>query len=304
MELPFDYGETWVVCQGYRGPISHKNSYALDFAFVEKGRRPEFYLTGNGCANLKSSGDRYVRSPVDGRVISIYKGYEIGVCKYTKPVDDIVLIESDANRNIRVEIAHIFPSVKVGEKVYKGQIIGRTLNSSEYTCPHIHLAIKNTNNRTIPIDNLFLDYNFWDSSQENAHRGVVVYKPPPLSIVGGLGSFIEGKTTSSTVISINVHRDVSRFLSAIFHIYRNENCNSFAVDISGKPVENLNTIPLIVYTLSPDEKFPNQNNSGGQIYYIKEYPIKSKNVYIPLVIGRETVAFVEPLVPVPYNQSL
>lgn len=59
--LPFPEGQTWWVCQGYNGQISHQGLYALDLTLVPPPHGP------NGCVgDVNQSGNKAVLAPAAG----------------------------------------------------------------------------------------------------------------------------------------------------------------------------------------------------------------------------------------------
>src|SRR3990170_166817 len=66
MQLPFSPSQTWYVCQGYFGTISHNNVYALDLTTDPNGVGP------NGCfGDINYSSGKAVKAPASGAVVQI-----------------------------------------------------------------------------------------------------------------------------------------------------------------------------------------------------------------------------------------
>jgi hypothetical protein len=67
--LPFSDGETWYVCQGYFGTISHQNAYALDLTVRSSDVGTNGCWAGDG--NVNASAGRSVLAPASGTVAHV-----------------------------------------------------------------------------------------------------------------------------------------------------------------------------------------------------------------------------------------
>ena len=144
VRLPF-YG-TWMVAQGYEGSMTHKGSWkhALDFVitnqegkqYKDKGDLPEDYF----CYN------KPVLAPADGDIESV-----------TDNIDDNIIGEPNIRENwgntvIIKHNSHTYSSlshlrrgtitVKSGDRVRQGDVIGKCGNSGRSPYPHLHFQIQ------------------------------------------------------------------------------------------------------------------------------------------------------------------
>ncbi|MBD3198307.1 MAG: hypothetical protein GF317_24875, partial [Candidatus Lokiarchaeota archaeon] len=88
----------------------------------------------------------YVHSPIEGKVIDIkelkapYAKFENGLNK-----EYLILVKSSQNPHIKFKILHINPDISIGEELYIGDIIGKTIRNGYFaywSSPHIHLEIR------------------------------------------------------------------------------------------------------------------------------------------------------------------
>ncbi|AFW94904.1 ricin B lectin domain-containing protein [Anabaena sp. 90] len=118
--LPFRSRETWYVCQGYRGSVSHQNSYALDLSVGQD------FGSNNACwGDQNRSANRPVLAPAAGKVYHINS--------------DLVCLSIDNNRSML--IGHMNRSVQNGATVNRGDVLGTTSsqNPANGSFSHIHL---------------------------------------------------------------------------------------------------------------------------------------------------------------------
>jgi len=90
--------------------------------------------------STKFSSDVY--SPVDGVVVKVLRIYS-GLGPYSE--DDYVVFLRV--RGCYVKLMHLVPEVRVGDKVYVGDVLGRYLRSNYFSyhhLPHIHLEVCST----------------------------------------------------------------------------------------------------------------------------------------------------------------
>ncbi|WP_214110754.1 VCBS repeat domain-containing M23 family metallopeptidase [Acrocarpospora catenulata] len=128
---PFDLGQTWNICQGYNGPVSHTGTseYGLD-------------LTGAGCNN--SAAGRNVRAPIGGTV-SYYQASYGNLC-----------VNIAGGRSYT--LTHIDSSITSGS-VTAGQLVGTVAaagNRGNNNLAHIHFQMWGASNcynsSVIPFD--------------------------------------------------------------------------------------------------------------------------------------------------------
>ena len=129
IDLPFGRGQTWYVCQGYQGYVSHANSYGLDLTVSNQ----DFGATA--CY------------PSDGKSFSKSANYDVlapasGTIYYVN--SDLVCLSIDNNRSLL--IGHFNRTVPNGQRVDAGQVLGKTssANSNNGGFSHIHLEARNS----------------------------------------------------------------------------------------------------------------------------------------------------------------
>ncbi|AFY31832.1 RICIN domain-containing protein [Calothrix sp. PCC 7507] len=136
INLPFSSGQTWYVCQGYRGGVTHNyenansyhNIYSLDIT-VENN---SWGLKGCSSPNdvNKSAGNK-ILAPVSGNVEKV------------SWADDLVCLTNDS-RTKSFLIGHMVPSTKFIGRVNQDAVIGtvkRYTSSNGYA--HIHITAYN-----------------------------------------------------------------------------------------------------------------------------------------------------------------
>lgn len=144
MRLPF-YG-TWIVAQGYEGALTHKGSWrhALDFVilnregkqFKDKGDLPEDYF----CFN------KPVLAPADGIIESVVDDIDdniIGKPNIRENWGNTVIIRH--NNNLYSSLSHLRKgsvTVRPGERIKQGSVIGKCGNSGRSPYPHLHFQIQ------------------------------------------------------------------------------------------------------------------------------------------------------------------
>lgn len=124
--LPYPYGQTQAIMQGYNGNFSHNNDgarYALDFALAV--------------------GDT-VCAAADGYVVGVIEGYEKGGnnSKWMDYANFINLYHPD--KNVYTQYVHLQQNgslVEVGDQVLAGQAIGISGATGWTSKPHLHFNV-------------------------------------------------------------------------------------------------------------------------------------------------------------------
>lgn len=129
IDLPFGRGQTWYVCQGYQGYVSHANSYGLDLTVSNQ----DFGATACYPSDQKSfskSANYDVFAPASGTIYYVNS--------------DLVCLSIDNNHSLL--LGHFNRTVPNGQKVNVGQILGKTstANSNNGGFSHIHLEARNS----------------------------------------------------------------------------------------------------------------------------------------------------------------
>lgn len=68
LSLPFPANEVWYVCQGYNGPVSHQNAFALDLSIDANSTSG---LSGCSPATASASIARSVLAPASGNLVQL-----------------------------------------------------------------------------------------------------------------------------------------------------------------------------------------------------------------------------------------
>ena len=125
LELPIPPGQTWYVCQGYNGPITHGGAPALDLSIEHRSAGPEGCLAGS----KYSSAGSIVTSPGDGTA----RRWP-GCCG-----DDFVCVDLDSGGS--VAIGHLSNRVPDGARVASGSRIGTVAwpHRSNGDFAHVHV---------------------------------------------------------------------------------------------------------------------------------------------------------------------
>lgn len=109
MTLPFESGETWYICQGYRGTISHTGglSLSLDLSISAASVGP----TGCTPGTSSASNNQAIISPVSGNIAWIGSSDPSIIC----------LNYTENNQNKSLKMGHILAAIEQGDGVIEGQ---------------------------------------------------------------------------------------------------------------------------------------------------------------------------------------
>jgi len=146
IHLPF--WSEWMVRQGHNGSITHKDewAHAFDFTIHDVEMKP---CSGAG-GELKDyySFDKPVLAPADGCVEEVVNNIEdnkINEINLNKNWGNSIIIRHA--HGLYTQISHLkkdSSSVKQGDFVKKGDIIGRVGNSGRSPQPHLHFQVQAT----------------------------------------------------------------------------------------------------------------------------------------------------------------
>ncbi|MBD2075884.1 ricin-type beta-trefoil lectin domain protein [Phormidium sp. FACHB-592] len=130
IDLPFKVGQTWYVCQGYSGPISHTGYPALDLTVAQDFGRNNSCWAANG--NVSKSASQVVLAPADGTISYVNT--------------DLVCLSIDDKRSLL--IGHMNRSVARGQRVSRGTVLGTVsrANGANGGYSHIHLEARKSKN--------------------------------------------------------------------------------------------------------------------------------------------------------------
>lgn len=135
LTLPFTVGETWYVCQGYNGPISHKKAAALDLS-IDSNSAP---VGGKGCnpATAASSAKKPIFAPADGTVKAHFRE--------TGSVNDMLCLElkgPDGKPAIIMKIGHLTNMLRVGAKFKRNDRLGIVEDPAPGNDKYAHIHIQ------------------------------------------------------------------------------------------------------------------------------------------------------------------
>jgi murein DD-endopeptidase MepM/ murein hydrolase activator NlpD/urea transporter len=146
IKLPF-YGE-WYISQGHGGELTHKGEWsdAWDFVIINSDllqySNNGFHLRDYYCYGQN------VIAPADGSVIVVEDGIE------DNPVGEINIVKNWGNTliikhsdGLYSKLSHLQKgsvSVKQGDYVHYGQIVGKVGNSGRSPFPHLHFQLQST----------------------------------------------------------------------------------------------------------------------------------------------------------------
>ena len=128
--LPFNRGETWFVCQGYNGPISHSGGYGLDLSIAKDFGSTACYAADG---KVSRSANRQVLAPAKGKITYVNA--------------DLVCLSIDSKRSML--IGHMARTAKNGSTVNQGDVLGTTSVANKNVnggFSHIHLEARSSSN--------------------------------------------------------------------------------------------------------------------------------------------------------------
>ena len=120
--LPYPKGNSYLISQGYQGTFSHHGTNALDFD-MKKGS--------------------IITAMRAGVVVKVVERYNKGGTKesYKDRANYILIYHKDGTFAQYVHLKKYGASVKVGDRVKKGQSIGFSGNTGYSSGPHLHVEV-------------------------------------------------------------------------------------------------------------------------------------------------------------------
>jgi len=144
MILPFN--GTWIVTQGFDGPMTHKEDWRFAIDFVIPGSKGKLHKgSGSDLVDYPCFGVP-VLAPADGTIVHVTSDVHdnpIGTVNERDHWGNAVIIEHAPNYYSCV--AHLrkgSAQVKIGDRVRAGQAIGRCGNSGRSPYPHLHFQVQ------------------------------------------------------------------------------------------------------------------------------------------------------------------
>jgi urea transporter/murein DD-endopeptidase MepM/ murein hydrolase activator NlpD len=146
IKLPF-LGE-WYVAQGQDGGETHKGEWgnAWDFVIINSDQS-QYDYDGNSLKDYYCWGQNVI-APADGSVVIVEDGIEdnnIGEVNTYKNWGNTVIIKH--SEGLYSKLCHLQKgsvSVKIGDNVHYGQIVGKVGNSGRSPYPHLHFQLQST----------------------------------------------------------------------------------------------------------------------------------------------------------------
>jgi urea transporter len=146
IKLPF-HGE-WYINQGQKGAYTHKGDWAdaWDFVILDK-ESSQFKNEGNLLTDYYCFGQNVI-SPADGTVIVAEDGIEdniVGEVNTLKNWGNTLIIKHA--EGLYSKLCHLQKgsvSVRVGDNVHYGQVVGKAGNSGRSPFPHLHFQLQTT----------------------------------------------------------------------------------------------------------------------------------------------------------------
>ncbi|MEM7297559.1 MAG: M23 family metallopeptidase [Bacteroidota bacterium] len=132
--LPFKKGKKYSVSQGPNGKFSHNNAvskYAIDFQ-LEIGEP--------------------VHAAREGIVVKVQENYtKAGGKEFLWKANRIIILHEDGTTASYVHLDYNGSLVEEGERVEKGQLIGRSGNTGFTRGPHLHFVVRKEKDLAIPV---------------------------------------------------------------------------------------------------------------------------------------------------------
>lgn len=161
--LPF-HGD-WYVSQGPDGKFTHKGEWkhAWDFEIIDSDQKT-YHASGDFAENYYCF-NKNVLAPADGIIEEVFEGIPdntVGEKNLKQNWGNTVIIKHSAF--LYSQLSHLKESsicIQVGQKVKKGEVVGKCGNSGNSPYPHLHFQLQSTpflGSKTLsyPISNYIL----------------------------------------------------------------------------------------------------------------------------------------------------
>jgi urea transporter/murein DD-endopeptidase MepM/ murein hydrolase activator NlpD len=203
--LPF-FGE-WTVTQGHNGIYTHKDDWRHAWDFEIKDEEGKTYKNGGDFPLDYYCFDKNILSPADGTVEEVVNNLPdnlIGVKNLEKNWGNTVIIKHADflySKLSHLKQDSIVP--KIGDKVKKGEVLGKCGNSGNSPYPHLHFQLQATpfiGSKTIdyPISDVWIRHNGID-------RLLSAANPPLDAITSSLIPEASLKRAFSFVVGNQIH---------------------------------------------------------------------------------------------------
>ncbi len=146
IKLPF-FGE-WIVDQGHNGKYTHKGEWSDAWDFVIAGSDNSQHINGGNETKDYYCFGQNVLAPADGSVVVAEDGISdnlIGEVNVTMNWGNTVIIKH--TEGLYSKLCHLKKgsvTVKPGDNVHCGQVIGKVGNSGRSPYPHLHFQLQQT----------------------------------------------------------------------------------------------------------------------------------------------------------------
>jgi len=146
IKLPF-FGE-WYISQGHNGEHTHKGEWANAWDFIiVNSEAIQFKDDGNNLKDYYCYGQNVI-APADGSIVVVEDGIEdniVGEVNTIKNWGNTIIIKHA--EGLFSKLSHLQKgsiTVKTGDNVHYGQIIGKVGNSGRSPYPHLHFQLQST----------------------------------------------------------------------------------------------------------------------------------------------------------------
>ncbi|SMD46026.1 Urea transporter [Aquiflexum balticum DSM 16537] len=225
--LPF-FGE-WTVTQGHNGTFTHKDDWRHAWDFEIQDEQGKTYQDEGDFLTDYYCFDKNVLAPADGEVETLVNDIEdnsIGKRNLDKNWGNTIVIKHSEflfSKLSHLKKGSILP--KIGDKVFKGEIIAKAGNSGNSAYPHLHFQLQ----ATPFIGSKTIDYplsDFWMKYEEKETLEAVG-NPPMLAKVSTLTPNPQLKKAFSFVIGNQIQWETNKGEKVIWEVKRDYLLNTY-----------------------------------------------------------------------------
>lgn len=157
LTLPFEPNTEHLVVQGNKGSFSHDGRFSFAWDFEMPEGTP-------------------VLAAADGVVIETIDGYSEGAPDKTleERTNKVILDHGATHFSVYQHLQRSGVLVRVGQRIAQGQLIGRSGNTGFTAQPHLHFAVVDPRNRSLPV--CFADVEGGVPSEGRSYRRAAVVR--------------------------------------------------------------------------------------------------------------------------------